>query len=419
MKGCEKKLAHILRVPEDAFAVFCRKLEAASGVTEVMQSIEDENERRITRALQELGVERGASAEEAYDAIISKVEADDVALFNAIKLQGKENEEAARMICDFVTRVEPPADGLFLKEDAARQLLRAEPPKKILAALGYETVDDMLAHEDLLEVFSALRFLEDSQWLNAVFFRQYEKLTINDFERRRIQVRALNVRWAHAAEKFVAKKYHNVSHLKEMGVIFVIPVFLNISGETLRLVSLLSHYLNEVKYYSDLFEMFSEGENFIENVISLLRGDVIGQIPDSGEAVRLRFLVVQRYLAKEDEHDQRLFEPHVNPEAIHWRRAEQMIAHVTDVFPDIHNGLHFWEGLGWVGDYFPSRDGTDVLISFNIVDAVMGLVRRTELIKYLYHHQEALWNEIFIRSFSEKKMITSIQKNIIRGWFEV
>ena len=67
-----------------------------------------------------------------------------------------------------------------------------------------------------------------------------------------------------------------MSHLKELGIIFVIPLFLGISGETLRLVSLLFHYLNEVAYYSNLFRQLSQDEaSFAKNLISLLRGDVV------------------------------------------------------------------------------------------------------------------------------------------------
>ena len=149
----------------------------------------------------------------------------------------------------------------------------------------------------------------------------------------------------------------------------------------------------------------------------MLRGDVIDQ--RIGMVGRPKFLVIQRYLAKDDENDWRLFEPHVNPEAVHWRRAEEELARTEEILPEIQDGLHFWKDLDWVGDYFKDEVGREVLVSFNLVDTVMALVMEKEMIKYLYHHQEALWNKIFISYFGEEKMLELMKENMIRGWFEI
>ena len=309
-----------------------------------------------------------------------------------------------------------------MKKEKAKQLLIAQPPKKILASLGYKYVEELLEKEDLLEVYSALRFLEDADWQNNVFFKQYEALRPEDFEEREIEMRVLDGKWARAAEAFVAKKYHNVSHLKELGVVFVVPVFLGISGETLRLVTLLFHYLHEVEYYSSLFFDFSKNEHdFAKKLISTLRGDVIeNPLPEFPiEVQRPRFLVIQRYLAKNSINDWRLFQPHINPEALHWERAEAELSKIKEIGPDFQNGLEFWSGIGWTGDYFPSENNSEVLVNFNIIDTIMSLVKQRELVKYLYHHQEALWNKIFIDYFGAKQLEEKSKEYLIRGWFEI
>lgn len=422
MNSYQEKIARILRVDRKRVAELEAGLEKITGKAGVLWLIAEENEKLVINRLDTLGLSRHAPAQDVFDALISKVEADDIKLFELIGLGSLKTPDAAKMVVDFVKKVHPPTKGYFLKLEKAKQLLIAEPPKKILAALGYKYVEEMLQKEDLFEVYSALRFLEDSEWLNKVFFKQYENLHPHDFEERIIQFRPLQQKWAKAAERFVSKKYHNVSHLKEMGVIFVIPVFLGISGETLRLVSLLLHYLNEVAYYSNLFRKLSGDEaNFAKNMISLLRGDVVeNRLPDMPPEVRrLRFLVLQRYLAKDDENDWRLFEPRVNPEALHWQRAEDDIAKINQSFPNFKNGLEFWSGLGWVGDYFKTETGVEILVSFNLIDTVMALVKQRELLKYLYHHQEALWNKIFASYFSLEELEKRSDENILKGWFEV
>jgi len=397
-------------------------LEKATGKFGVFKKIVEENDRLVAEKLEFLGVPRRALASDIFDALISKVESDDIQLLKYLGITSVRSSQAPQIVVDFVKKIHQPSRGWFLKKDKARELLIAEPPKKILAALGYKYVEELLQKEDLLEVYSALRFLEDSEWLNNVFFKHYEHLRPDDFEERPIELRVLHPKWAKAAERFVAKKYHNISHLKELGVIFVIPLFLGISGEALRVTSLLIHYLHELEYYSDLFkELRFDNDTFASNFITLLRGDVIEhRLPELlPEVRRARFLVIQRYLAKDDENDWRLFEPHINPEAMHWRRAENEIVDLPRRLGNFHNGLEFWQNLDWVGDYFVTEAGIEVLVSFNLIDTVMALVKQKELIKYLYHHQEALWNKIFSDYFGEKLLDAYSKKYIFQGWFEV
>jgi len=72
-----------------------------------------------------------------------------------------------------------------------------------------------------------------------------------------------------------------------------------------------------------------------------------------------------------------------------------------------------------VGDYFKDEIGEEVLVSFNLVDTVMSLVKEKEMIKYLYHHQEALWNKIFSEYFNQKKLEKFAQENLLKGYFEI
>ena len=410
------KIAKILKVPKRTLAGLAARLEAITGRTDVIEKIFRENENLVREKLASLGIAPGASAQEVYDALVSKVEADDMHLLKLVGHASLRGHAASEAVVGFVKSAYGGLRrGYFLKHAKAREFLINEPPKNIIAALGYRDVHELLAREDLAEVYSALRFLEDSEWQNTVFFAQYASLSPDDFEERAVEMKALGDKWAGVAEKFVAKKYHNVSHLKELGVIFVIPIFLGISGETLRLVSLLLHYFHEVAYYAALFRLFAkQPETFAANLVSALRGDVAEhRLPELlPEARRPRFLVVQRYLAKIDENDWRLAEPRVNPEALHWQRAEE------DVMQIDGNGLGFWNGTGWVGDFFKTDLGEDALISFNLGDVVMTLVKQ-KAVRYLYHEQEALWNRIFEGYFSVDLLEKLSMEHIVEGSFEV
>ena len=412
------KIASILRADKKMLEELVERMKVVAGHDDVIERIGKHNQEMIRDRLLTLGVSSAGDAKEVYNGIISKIEADDNKIFETFNRPVCHSRIDCQSILVEAKKIAGTQKGFFLRLDKAKEFLEKEPPKLILKYLGYKNVSDMLAKEDIFEVMSALRFLESTDWLNNVFFRQYASLTPEDFEEREVELRALGDKWIEATKKFVAKKYHNISHLKELGVVFVIPISLGISGELIRMLSLIFHYLHEVPFYSDLFRMSSgKGKKFASDLVSLLRGDVFeSRLPQSDKA---QWLVIQRYLAKDDENDWRLFVPHINPEALHWLRAEEDIAKLEKLVKAPDGGLKFWHNLDWVGDFFKDESGIEVLVSFNLVDTAMSLVQQKDMVKYLYHHQEALWNKIFIEYFSIEELEKKAKENILRGWFEV
>lgn len=407
-----EKIAKILRADKDTIKELEEKMGAATGKKDVMAHIVDQNYSLMTKRLDVLGLTMSAGAKEIYDALISKIEADDHKLFELLGHPDPSDEKCCEDVLLKARSVANPPFGFFMKIEKAKELIRNEPPKNVMSTLGYSSVDEMIEKEDVFEIFAALRFIEGSDWLNGVFFKQYETLRPEDFEFREIAIKSLGKRWIEVSQGFVKKKYHNLSHLKELGFIFTLPVTLGISGELIRGFSLMLHYFNEVAFYSYLFAKYAEKEpeNFSKNLISLLRGDAIDQRPSPSS--KAKWLVIPRYFAKDDEHDWRLFEPHINPEAVHWEKAERGL----DTLPV---DLSFWRDLNWVGDEFPTTTGINVLVSFNLVDTMMSLVKEKEMVKYLYHYQESLWNKIYSEYFSEGELESAMKEHLVKGWFEI
>jgi len=403
-------IARILRADKDDVLKAVSRFETVTGKQDIVPRLAAENTTRIDNCLSALGLARAAAAHDIYAALISKMEADDY------RLRGVFGEPAVtsptdveRVLTRLREAVHVPA-GLYLKREKAAEFLRSAPPPHLLAYLGYSSADTLIEREDLFETYSALRFMEDRTWMNETFLPQYASLTPDDFEEREVAVRVLDPKWNKEAETFLHKKWHNISHLKELGVVFVIPAALGIPGEFMRMVSLILHYLYEVPFYAELVRQgVGIPELFAERIISLLAGDVIDRRMESEKSL---WLVVQRYLAKDDPYDWRLAVPHLSPEARHWAKAEEALVTLGG------DEMRFWRGLGWVGDYFKS-DGGETLVSFNLVDTVMSLVKQKELVKYLYHHQEALWNRLFTAYFGEKGLEHFLKEYLLTGYFEI
>jgi len=406
----QEKLAKIFRAKLEVITNMEEKMSALTGKQGVIEKLIEENEHRITKTLGLLGC-RNYKAKSVSRYLITKVQKDDRALYKLFKKPSGIDPKGLQILFNYALGLAN-IDKLFvLKKERAKEFLKRNPPPNIIKALNYNGIDELLEKEDLIEVFSALRFMETNEWMHQAFDGTYPIFTPKDFEKRKVELRVLSGKWLKLAEKFVKKKYHNISHLKELGVIFVIPLKIDTPGELLRVFSLILHYLHEVEFYSKLFEKAAKQNNFGVNLISLLKGHVLNE----AKSENMNWLIIQRYLAKDDKNDPRLFIPHVNPEALHWKKAEQDMSNLGKRFANIN--LEMWLGVDWVGGFFKKRFGGEELVSFDLVDNVMALVQKEKRIKYLYHHQEALWNEVFSRYMGdenlEKLMIDNFDKGVI------
>ncbi|MBI1839083.1 MAG: hypothetical protein HYR95_02215 [Candidatus Colwellbacteria bacterium] len=249
--------------------------------------------------------------------------------------------------------------------------------------------------------------------MHQTFEEVYSGFTAADFEERDIEVRVLGPAWTEIAKKFVAKKHHNLSHLKEFGVIFLNPVAESVPGKFLRDFALFLHYFHEIDFYSKLFRKYSTEADFSEKLKSLLRGDV----PDVYKISSGEWIIVQRYLAKENIKDPRLFMPRVNPESMHWSRGESDLTLFAASSQE--SGLRLWHNLDWVGGLFVN--GLEDVVSFDLEDNAMSLVSFMEGKEenFNYHQREAMWTKIFSEYVGgdenmEKLLIENFDKGVIK-----
>ncbi|MEO7904423.1 MAG: hypothetical protein ABIR91_01365, partial [Candidatus Saccharimonadales bacterium] len=110
----------------------------------------------------------------------------------------------------------------------------------------------------------------------------------------------------------------------------------------------------------------------------------------AGEQVvdgNIHWRVIQRYFAKlKAEAPKEAFEPHVHPEDLHWRNAEELL-YLID--PE----MSFWKDLDYVA---VDIDGHPVTLNF--IDVSLSYANDIGYDhRYVYHFRESLWNEVFIR----------------------
>lgn len=385
-------IGRFLQAKEPLFDHALHQLEEQTGKKGIDVKLAAELAETAAGRMKQLGLAPDCPGPELYDALIKQVAAHDEHLARAIG--GTDPSDLGEMIPLIVKAAEAaplPKDGWFLKVEKARDMLAAHPPVSVMERLGYHLVSQMLEHEDIYELFLSLRFAEDAAWLNE-FDALYHTLSADDFEPRRIRVVPFaRSKWGDIAEHFITKKRHNITHSKEMGAIAIMPMTEDrMTGITLKIMPLLFHYFNEIRLYSSFFKLNATKHNFGQIVADTLIADP-AHIKLNDQA-HIHWRVIQRYFGKlTGEVHPELFEPHVQPEDLHWRRAEEVL---YEIDPE----LAFWRGL----DFVAVLRGNDA-ITFNLMDISLGYSNAIAYPeRYLYHFRESLWNEVFARYLGEQ-----------------
>lgn len=384
-----KFLRDLLDAEEPMFSAALLQLEEISGRHAADTKLIGDITQKAAESLRTLGLNPAvATGEEVYYALQARVEEDIKRLTKIIG--AKESDDVQALIPHMIeaaNKVKFNRKVFVLKREKAKELLRQMPPKVLMEKLGYDDIEQMFEGEDFDEIYTALRFSEGPEWLNE-YDTLFETVTPKDYEERDIRILAMDHdKYVDLAAHFVQKKLHNITHTKEMGTIVVVPMHAKtMRGLVLKSLPLLLHYLNEVKLYSTFFKLKSKKPHFGKTVVETLIADPGNASQMAGNKIHWR--VIQRYLGrhKEDSIEKTAFEPHVQPEDLHWRRAEDML---YEIDPE----LKFWKDRDYVGlnyDGFP--------VAFNLFDVSFAYSNKEPYEgRYAYHFRESLWNEIFAR----------------------
>lgn len=386
MQSAYEYLGRILSMDQGALERLDKTMAERTGRTGVMDELMSENEKRITETLHKLNHD-GRTAPHMRSVMRKAIVRHEKQLMSFLDtVEGKDEFEKA---ASFSRRIANVGKGFFLKKEYGAEILRARRPDNLLAYLKLDSVDALLEKHDVTEIFSALRFMESDEWMHETFDAAYSSFTAKDFEERDVEIKVLGPEWHEVSKKFVEKKHHNVSHLKEFGIIFLNPIAENIPGKFLRDFALLLHYFHEIEFYSKLFKKYSGDADFAERLKSLLRGDV----PEKDSVTEGEWLIVQRYLWKISPEDPRLSLPRVNPEAMHWGRGERDLVAFGHKHASID--LELWRDLDWVACSC-STNHSDI-VSFDLEDSAMSLVSFMEggTQSFNYHQREAMWTKLF------------------------
>ncbi len=402
-------LSHLLAATEPHFSRAISDLEEATGRKSVDVALTATIVSTVHRKMRELGLDpTDTTGQELYHCLQALVAKHDAFLSKAIGTDAQASaSEQLQAIANCANSVDIPRATWAIKHSVLKRLAKANPPKKVMKVLGYRSIDSMLKREPIEELLAAGRCLESATW-NKKLVSSYKKLTPGDFETRAIQVVLLSdSRWGKAFDTYIAQSKQNIGHLKEAGIIVILPLPVHhLRGAVITILPLVLHYINEIRMYSTFFKMQQVRPDFGQVVVDALLHDNTSTVKFAGQDVHWR--IIQRHFGGQDpERHPELFEPHVQPDDFHWRKAESVLYWLEPA-------LQFWEELDYVAALFGQQ-----IVSLSLLDNAVSYCNGLDYgQQFTGHFQASLWNEIYQqyigREQFEHQVLEQLNEQVLR-----
>jgi hypothetical protein len=185
-------IAKLIDRPEQLVENIVSKLEDLNGQPSEDVRLLAENLQKTRIKISQLGLDPDdTTGQELYHCLRAKFVKDSDQLDRALGI--KEGDEVG-LRADKATQMVASLAGLpemwLLKHNAAKDLLRRSPPKKLMKKFNYHSVQSLLKRENLDNIFLAATLLESEAW-QAGLAKKVAKLGYANFEIRRLHVVSL------------------------------------------------------------------------------------------------------------------------------------------------------------------------------------------------------------------------------------
>lgn len=405
-----KLVAELAGADKQVVSEMFARLERQSSNPGIDLRITGEIYGRLHMKMRELGLDpNDTTPHELYQALLNLTALHDKFLVNRLGIDNpSSSSEIALAVLRFIEHTSLPKQSWALKHTATKKLLKATPPKTLMKLLNYRSVDSMLKRESPGMLLAIARHLEPQAW-QLRMLRSYKELKARDFEVRGIEIKFFDhARWTAVGEHFSATRRSNIVHLPEAGAIAILPMTRkNVRGLTLVSLLLIIHYIHEIRSFGTYFKFQQMQPDFAALLVNHLLENKQTHMTIAGQPVHWR--VVHRYYGTTARiNHPEIFEPHIQPEDLAYRKAEEVLYRLEPA-------LHFWHDIDFVG--LPRVDGP---ISFNMTDMAMNLVNSLPYERRVsYHMQAAIWNEVYCRYAGEpaleRQILSQLEKQSMVG----
>lgn len=250
-----------------------------------------------------------------------------------------------------------PKEVFAMKHSVAKELLRKDPPKKLMKHMGYRSVESMLKRERVEEIYAAVPFLESERWLSK-FWRNHLALSPSDFENRKINLIIMpESRWA-----IIAPSSGIITCMLQLGAAAVWPAPRSVTKFGFSTAALLYEAAEIMRIYSAALKIEQVRPNFGKKALELMQPKI--KAPVMIETVPINWDVLHSHYGRQDEVHASMENLHVLD--MHRHSPAELLATINPAFS--------W----WAGTNSLAISNKGKIVSLNLNDVLINALNNIE-----------------------------------------
>ncbi len=393
-----KLISDILRAPQPKFSHDIEKMERMSGLPGADIKLSLKLKDSTPRALRKLGLDpHDTSGEELYEALKHKLKRDNARITKMLDIQATDSpQKLAEKTISYINKKTKLPEVWQLKGTFLRKLLKKHPPRQLMKATGYRSVDSLLKREPLAEVIALGRAI-DKRWYGKIS-EEYKSAKPTDIEQKKLNIIVVQETKVSRIKKSYSLTGGQILGVNELGSIVVIPARGRFEADVIASVVVLIETQREIKLTSSLLKFLTVRKDFGKLATTLITGGsrLSERILPLGWSSICRFAYRHNITPE-------FVQPHITQEDLD---IAPSITQLCLIFPE----LHFWYEL----DYLAFHDG-DEPVSYNLVDVVLNTCNNVRFEKRVHDYvRRNLHDELYSRYL----VFPGVQKEMLRFWDE-
>jgi hypothetical protein len=354
-----KLIRQLLGEKDPLFTVGLTRLEAAAGKPAIDVALIAEIQSTARAKIAELGLDPlDTHGKELYAALREKASSGDAALRSYLGHPAS-SDAASDAIVRLVSDVVGEKTTWSIKHTAIKTLFKSNPPKKVMKAFHYQSLDSFVRRMDMSEAMLAARLVEGPQWW-AKTKKLLACLTSKDFGASKLElIQLTSPTWLPLLSTVAKEKGYTVIGSKECGAIGLYSQVdsLSVLSTTLHVLQM----VNEVVLHGTFLKLHYVSPTIGNALVHAI--DEGGLIHGSLSGVAIHWRDVQRYFGSLAA-DGDVYFSHLDTNDLGWVAMETRLALLV---PD----LAFWVGTDFIGVSY----GDNKQVSCNLVDVVTNVVQ--------------------------------------------
>ncbi len=306
-------------------------------------------------------------------------------------------EELMQKIITFINGLGIARDVWVVKHAAVKELLRAQPPKKLLRILGLRSVDSVLKRSNACELLSLAFEVESAEWTNR-FQKKYKLFKPADFQAGKSNLYLVE---AAKAKKLYAGGYERTKLIipnYETATILLFPPHKRFPQDTLVLTLAILQALYDVRVYSAYFRFISVRPNFGPAFSKVMQAGLPGGLYEN----KIGWRVLQRHFSRQPQSFENIEQPHFQYDDV---VLEHPLQTLHGVLPD----MNFWVDIPHV--FVDDESGRPV--SFHLMDVLLNASNKIPYEDSRHHSlRGTLWEELALRYLQHETLEAAVITNM-------